>query len=158
MGLDKKAMFEKLLEQIKWQDDREVFSDALIEKVEVHTKSKRWDFYLETNDILPFQTFAKLNQLVETSFRPICKTRLHFTTRNPVINDEKLVSYWAYAVETSGKANGFTQNLLQNSPELDHGEVKLLAENTVLRDFLKRNVLERIEASYQDASFPRFTI
>ena len=39
-------MFEKLLEQIKWQDDREVFSDALIEKVEVHTKSKRWDFYL----------------------------------------------------------------------------------------------------------------
>ena len=65
MGLDKKAMFEKLLEQIKWQDDREVFSDALIEKVEVHTKSKRWDFYLETNDILPFQTFAKLNQLVE---------------------------------------------------------------------------------------------
>ena len=71
MGLDKKAMFEKLLEQIKWQDDREVFSDALIEKVEVHTKSKRWDFYLETNDILPFQTFAKLNQLVETSFRPI---------------------------------------------------------------------------------------
>ena len=44
MGLDKKAMFEKLLEQIKWQDDREVFSDALIEKVEVHTKSKRWDF------------------------------------------------------------------------------------------------------------------
>ena len=88
MGLDKKAMFEKLLEQIKWQDDREVFSDALIEKVEVHTKSKRWDFYLETNDIVPFQTFAKLNQLVETSFRPICKTRLHFTTRNPVINDE----------------------------------------------------------------------
>lgn len=158
MGLDKKAMFEKLLEQIKWQDDREVFSDALIEKVEVHTKSKRWDFYLETNDILPFQTFAKLNQLVETSFRPICKTRLHFTTRNPVMNDEKLVSYWAYAVETSGKANGFTQNLLQNSPELDHGEVKLLAENTVLRDFLKRNVLERIEASYQDAGFPRFTI
>ena len=30
MGLDKKAMFEKLLEQIKWQDDREAFSDALI--------------------------------------------------------------------------------------------------------------------------------
>ncbi len=116
MGLDKKAMFEKLIEQIKWQDEREVFSDALIEKVEVHTKSKRWDFYLQTNDILPFQTFAKLNQLVETSFRPICKTRLHFTTRNPVINDEKLVSYWAYAVETSGKANAFTQNLLQNSP------------------------------------------
>ena len=47
MGLDKKAMFEKLLEQIKWQDDREAFSDALIEKVEVHTKSKRWDFYLQ---------------------------------------------------------------------------------------------------------------
>ncbi len=45
MGLDKKAMFEKLLEQIKWQDDREVFSDALIEKVEVHTKSKRWDLF-----------------------------------------------------------------------------------------------------------------
>ena len=33
-----------------------------------------------------------------------------------------------------------------------------MAENTVLRDFLKRNVLERIEASYQDAGFPRFTI
>lgn len=63
MGLDKKAMFEKLLEQIKWQDDREAFSDALIEKVEVHTKSKRWDFYLETNDILPFQTFANLISL-----------------------------------------------------------------------------------------------
>lgn len=158
VGLDREAMFEKLLEQIGWQDGREVFSGARVDKVEVHTKSKRWDFHLAVNDILPFSTFLKFRQLVEASFEPVCRTALYFTAENAELTQKGLTEYWAYAVETSGRGNGFTQTLLQGAPELENGQVRYLAENDVLKDFLKRNILESIEEVYQNAGFPKFTI
>ncbi len=46
---NKQELFLRLLEQIKWQhlpEEQELFTGAAIDKVEVHTASKRWEFVI----------------------------------------------------------------------------------------------------------------
>ncbi|SEM39175.1 DNA polymerase-3 subunit alpha [Ligilactobacillus sp. WC1T17] len=163
MGLDKKAMFQKLLEQIKWQaeaDESGLFEDAEIEKVAVHTQSKRWDFYLKLNDILPYASFNRLNMQVKHAFQPICQTKLIIQTTNPRMTDVKLRDYWDYVVENAddpGKVNMLQKMLQDTVPQLQNGQVTLLLNSEVVKNFLENKMLDLLTAGYIRAGFPKFT-
>ncbi|MSE22343.1 hypothetical protein GKC44_14125, partial [Lactobacillus parabuchneri] len=59
MSLDRKELFEKLLEQLQWPQASELpyFQGAKIDRLEVHKQSQRWQFDISIPKILPFEVF-----------------------------------------------------------------------------------------------------
>ena len=160
METDKKALFEKLLQQIKWpQDDRGCFENAEIQEVDVHAKSKQWDFHLLLDDILPYQDFLKFDQQVAHSFEHIAVTDLFIKAREPKMTGKALGEYWPWVVAHTDVNSPLINELAHSQvPYLDDGRVMLLVENDVIKNFLKNSALGPIEDAYQKLGFPEFNI
>lgn len=159
---NKQELFLRLLEQIKWQhlpEEQELFTGAAIDKVEVHTASKRWEFVISLKQVLPFTTFLRFNHALANAFEPIAQTTLNLKAQEKTLNDRDLGDYWAYVVSTCGVNSPLIQELCQGKvPYLDDNRVMLLAENEIIKNFLTTQALGPIERTYHRYGFPKFTI
>lgn len=158
MALTKAELFEKLLEQIKWQpseSEQSYFEGAVIDKVVVHTKSRRWDFYIGLEAVLPYATFIDLKNHIELAFKEIASVSLAFRTNSEQLEAGKLGDYWQWVAQNSGLNSPLQVSLAKNKPPyVDGKRVVLLAENELLQNFLKNEALGKIEATYQNLGFP----
>lgn len=159
---DKHELFLRLLEQIKWQDlpeEEGLFADATINKVEVHTESGRWNFYIGLKQVLPFTTFLRFEHALKTAFSAIAQTEITLTVQEPQLSDKNLGDYWTYVVSHCGLNSSLVKELCQGKvPYLDGKRVMLLAENEIIKQFLTTQALGPIESTYQRYGFPKFTI
>lgn len=162
MALTKAELFEKLLEQIKWQpneSEQSYFEGAVIDKVVVHTKSRRWDFYIGLEAVLPYATFIDLKNHIALAFKEIASVSLAFRTTSEQLEAGKLGDYWQWVVQNSRLNSPLQVSLAKNKPPyVDGKRVVLLAENELLQNFLKNEALGKIEATYQNLGFPKFNL
>lgn len=162
MGIDKKALFQKLLLQLNWNSsssDKEIFENTQIEKVELHHVSQRWDFVFKTVDIWPFQLFEEFSQRLEESFRNIAHVNISIVVEEPKINKRNLGEYWGWVLKHCGVNSPFVQELTFGKvPYLDDQRVILEAENEILKNFLVNQALGPIEETYRRVGFPKFAI
>lgn len=158
MALDKKEMFQKLLEQVNWQpsqQEQSLLATALIEKVKVHTQSKCWDFYLQLSDILPYQTFMALQQSIGLAFKDIAQTQVFITTTNPKVTTEHLQAYWSWITTQCGINESQLQSLCNGGPKVDADAIILQANSEFAKQYLDNQALGPISQTYQQLGFPR---
>ena len=88
MSLDQNALFEKLLEQLQWDDAKAspFFQDAKINRLEVHQQSLRWQFDVTLPKILPFEVFTDFNARLASAFKDIATVSLNITPENDHFN------------------------------------------------------------------------
>lgn len=119
MENNKQDLFKKLLRQINWENKHgfeEVFTNAEIQKVEVHVESKVWNFHLQIEDILPYEVFYQFYQQLQLAFKDIAKVDITLHTKNPIITNQKLGDYWKWVVFNSG----IQSSLYKNFPEVKY--------------------------------------
>ncbi len=161
MSLDNKELFDKLLEQLKWTDvkNEDYFVDAEVKHLEVHEKSKIWQFFIGTTNILPFEVFNEFRQRLTKAFENIAKVSLNIIPQNSEFNDNLLKDYWKWAVTSSGVTSPLTKELCDDHfPYLEDRRVKFVAENEIVKNFMDQTALSGIEQNFQNAGFPNFSI
>ena len=162
METNKQDLFKKLLRQINWENKHgfeEVFTNAEIQKVEVHVESKVWNFHLQIEDILPYEVFYQFYQQLQLAFKDIAKVDITLHTKNPIITNQKLGDYWKWVVFNSGIQSSFIQELSRSKvPYLDNNRVILLAENEIVKRFLVDQALGPLESTYHKIGFPKFSV
>lgn len=159
VALNKQELFEKLLEQINWQSDdstQNLFKEAEIEQVQVHTKSQQWDFHLKVNDILPFNVYSNLANHIAAAFKEIAATQLFIETNNPQVTDENLAEYWEWIIAHSKIQSPMINEAFRGQvPYLDHNRPMIVAENEIIKNFLVNQALSPIEEGYHNVGFPK---
>ena len=160
MAEDKKTLFHNLLDQIAWsQDEREVFTDATIDEVDVHTQSQRWDFHITLDNILPYPTFLRFEQSISKAFAHIAPVRLFIQTRSAQVTTPDLGDYWPWVIANTGLNSPLLAEIGRSqAPYLEEKRVFITVENDVIKNFLVNQALGPIEEAYQRVGFPRFSI
>ncbi|KRN05375.1 DNA polymerase III PolC [Liquorilactobacillus sucicola DSM 21376 = JCM 15457] len=162
LELDKQSLFRKLLEQIKWEpspEQEETLAGTEIKKVEVHRKSQKWGFVIQTNDVWPFSTFLEFWQHLKVGFKEIAETDIIIKTVSPHLSDKNLGEYWEWVVKNCEIKSSLVQELCNsNVPYLDGNRVMFIADNEVVKNFLTTQALGPIEQEYQKLGFPSFSI
>lgn len=162
LSLSGTELFNQLREQIKLTvtpENEPFFEAAKINKVVVHQKSQVWQFYFEFADILPYPLYMDLGQHLQQAFRDIAQVKMTIQTRKPQITNQKLGDYWQFVVKTSGIHSSLIQELCEKEqPYLDDGRVMLLADNSIVKNFLTSQALGPIESTYAIVGFPKFAI
>lgn len=107
MDEDRHSLFEKLLQQLglsQWAD-QENFKTATLERLTVHEKSRRWHFYLQFPQILPYETFVTFHQKLQVAFHDIATVSASFITTDAQLTNRALGDYWLWVVQNSGLTN-----------------------------------------------------
>ncbi|MDE1548776.1 PolC-type DNA polymerase III [Jeotgalibaca caeni] len=162
MCMEKKELFQKLLEQIQLHTEPDYLpylEEGEVEQVLVYKKSKSWTFVLSFPDILPFEVFQALLVRLRTSFKNIAEVDVRLKTTQPKITDEKISDYWQIAVERSNISSPIVQDILRKSaPSIHNGVVTLHLANEITKNHLKDNYLAIIQQNFLVLGFPEFRI
>ncbi|WP_283678685.1 PolC-type DNA polymerase III [Lentilactobacillus sp. Marseille-Q4993] len=162
MGLDRREMFIKLLEQLNWHEKKDdpLFLDAQLDQLEVHKVSKRWQFDISMNTILPFEDFKEFNERLNKAFNDIADVSLQIKAADSSFDQKLLQEYWPWVVQNSGITSPILNELCENrNLVLDQdGKVQFEAANEIVSDFLKNTALGPIEERFRKAGFPNFSI
>lgn len=160
MSLSRQELFQKLLEQIHFPEkDNPAFRDAKVQSVVVHKDSRLWEFHLMLRQPLPFNLFSEFSNALTMGFRDIANTRVKISSPMTDLDPKLIGDYWEYVVRQTAPDSPMTQQVCtQTSPEVKDGRVTLVIENEMMKDFLTKNVLGKIEEDYVDLGFPKFRI
>ncbi|MCH4008083.1 PolC-type DNA polymerase III [Companilactobacillus sp.] len=159
---DNQDLFKILIKQIKLENvlpNNDLFDNAKLNKVEVHKQSKRWTFFFEFNNILPFNDFQIFNEALNNGFTDIAKVDFEISVPNANL-DEKLVrDYWKYVL-SHAQINSpvVSQLMVQNPPHFENGQVFLSVSNSFMADFMNGEIIEGIQNEYSNLGFPAFKI
>ncbi|WP_439957176.1 PolC-type DNA polymerase III [Lentilactobacillus kosonis] len=154
-------MFQKLLEQLKWFEmkDDPIFENARLNKLEVHEKSRKWQFDISTNNILPFEVFDQFNDRLQAAFNNIANVSFIIQPDSQSFDEPLLRDYWEWIVTNSGVTSPLLKELCDNHlPDLQNERVQFVAENEIVKNFMANTALGPIEDLYRRAGFPNFTI
>ncbi|HJB24065.1 MAG TPA: PolC-type DNA polymerase III [Candidatus Jeotgalibaca pullicola] len=160
--MNKKELFQQLLEQIQLHNEPEYSSylkEGNVEQVFVYKKSKLWNFVLQFPDILPYEVFQALSTRLNSAFATIARIDLQIKTEEPKITDEKILDYWDVVVNRSGISSPIVQDILKNhAPSVKDGIVTLQLANEITKNHLKDNYLSVIQQNFLVLGFPEFKI
>lgn len=160
--MDKKELFQRLLEQINLQHEPQCssyFKEGEIEQVLVYKKSKNWTFLFVFEDILPFTVYQLLFNRLRTSFKNVAHIDLRIKTRKPILSDEKILDYWQAVIERSNISSPVVMNILRDHvPSVENSEITLSINNEITKNHLKDNYLSVIQQNFLVLGFPEFKI
>ncbi len=152
MSLDRKELFEKLLEQLQWPQASELpyFQGAKIDRLEVHKQSQRWQFDISIPKILPFEVFNDFNARLHSAFQDIATVSFDISVENDTFTEQLLRQYWQWAVPNSGVTSPLLKELCADKyPSIVDSRVEFVAENDIVKDFMTNTALGPIEEMYQ---------
>ena len=160
--MNKKQLFQKLLEQLNLQHEYDYLpylENGSVDQVLVYKKAKQWVFVLEFDDILPFEVFQLLATRLKTSFKHVAAVDLRIKTRQPKVTDEKISDYWQLAVVRSNISSPVVSSILNNNvPAILNKVVTLTLSNEITKNHLKDNYLAILQQSFLVLGFPEFQI
>lgn len=160
MGLNRRELFTKLLEQIHFPEkDAAAFQNAAIQSVVVHKNSRVWEFHLLFRQALPFNLFQEFTAALERGFKDIAGVKVKISSPMTDLDQQLIADYWEYIVNTTAHDSAMLQQAcLQTSPEVKDGRVTLVVENEIVKNMLVQKLLDKIEHRYQELGFPQFRI
>lgn len=157
---NKVELFQILLKQIKLVDyanSRDSFVNGAIELVDVHEISKQWTIHFEFENVLPFNDFKALNDALSHAFKDIAKINISITTRENEFMPQYAPEYWKYVLSHINDNSPFLLEL-KNNNGLNYidGQYQIVVHNMVVKEFLEKELLPKIEEKYQDLGFTKF--
>lgn len=157
-----KEKFKILLDQINVTEDvknHPLIQTGEIVQVLVHKKSKKWDFTLEFDRILPAALYQTFQQHLMMAFKEIAEVSMKIQTREDEWSEALLQEYWLFALANESCDTPLVQQVLKTQlPVLNNKKVLLSVTNEAVSSILQQQYLPSIEENYQHFGFPKFRI
>ncbi|KRK80026.1 PolC-type DNA polymerase III [Companilactobacillus nodensis] len=159
---DKSQLFKILIKQIKLDnllESDKLFDTAKLDKLEVHKKSRRWTFYFDFDDVLPFEDFQIFVSSLKDSFDGIATVDFNINAANTQLDEKHIRDYWNYVLENCEERSPVVSQLMsQHPPKLENGQVFLTVSNGFIADFMDGKLTASLQDAYTSLGFPPFKI
>ncbi|CAJ1183945.1 DNA polymerase III PolC-type [Companilactobacillus paralimentarius] len=159
---DTKQLFEILAKQIKLEsllESQDSFAEGKLNKLEVHKNSKRWTFFFEFQDVLPFNEFLTFVKALKASFDGIAQVNFEITTTRAELREKDIKEYWNYVLNDCGVNSPMViSRISQTPPYMQDGHVFFDVTNDFMADVIDGNLMNGLQAEYSSLGFPDFKI
>ncbi|MQS97719.1 PolC-type DNA polymerase III [Companilactobacillus halodurans] len=159
---DTKQLFEILIKQIKLNDllgPDNSFADGKLDKLEVHKNSKRWTFYFEFKDVIPFKEFMIFVKALKASFEGIAQVNFEISTTQAQLKENDIKDYWNYVLNDADIDSPMViDKISQTPPRIENGQVFLDVSNSFMADFVDGKLINGLQSEYTSLGFPDFKI
>ncbi|KXH80016.1 PolC-type DNA polymerase III [Sporosarcina sp. HYO08] len=156
--MDAKSKLLLLLQQVGMTDDEYVmhFQDAELNKVDIHRKSRIWQFTITLRRPLPVQIYRLFAQRIREAFAAIATIRLQITSQAKEIEEQLLIDYWRLVVEEmTVMSPPIRERLVGQKPKITGDKIMLTCVNDMEYQTLKGKYAELISEMYTSFGFPR---
>ncbi|MEH7388703.1 PolC-type DNA polymerase III [Bacillus sp. JJ1474] len=160
-ALGNKERFQLLLQQLQLTEDSIVqhFQHAQIKKVVIGKREKKWHFYFEFEQILPFNIFSLFSTKLAKVFSHIANTSFTIEVKNNHIDEQLVQGYWKYCMEEmEGMAPPLIKLLNEQIPSVHGNKLIISVRNDTEGLSIKRKYSEIISGVYETLGFPKLTI
>ncbi|WP_334332933.1 PolC-type DNA polymerase III [Companilactobacillus sp. HBUAS59544] len=159
---DTKQLFQILVKQIKLESlltSQDSFADGKLNKLEVHKNSKRWTFFFEFKQVLPFKEFMTFVQALKASFEGIAQVDFEIKTTQSRLNEQDIKDYWNYVLNDCNVQSPMVlDKISQTPPHMENDQVFLDVSNGFMADVVNGKVVEGLQSEYSSLGFPDFKI
>lgn len=154
--------FQLLLQQLQLTDDTIVthFRHAKIEKIGIEKREKKWHFYFQFEQIIPYTIYQLFTNKLITAFSHIASVSFTITIQNNSIASENLVKeYWSACIEQmQGIAPPLVKLLNEQVPKVQGNKLIIHVHNEMEGLAIKRKYADLISNAYQYFGFPPYVI
>lgn len=142
MDISKKEKLKLLLEQIQMPENEieAHFSDSSLQKVEVHKADKKWNFYINIDHVLPFQTYQLFHRSLKDSFASIAEVSLTLSAANKHCPEGDIQIYWKHFIAQTSLSPAYRDLVLDQAPEVSNNKIMLTARNEAEASALKKRL------------------
>jgi DNA polymerase III subunit alpha, Gram-positive type len=157
----KKESFQVLLQQLQLTDDAEAqfFYNALIDRVTIEKKSKKWHFSFQFEKIIPCSLLTRFRTQLEKVFAHIATVSYTIHVLEPNISEQLVHDYWKNCIqEIDGIAPPLLKLLNEQLPRLQGNKLILNVRNEMEGLTIKRKYSSLIADIFQSFGFPALAI
>lgn len=159
--MDAKLKMLTLLQQIGMSDDQTIihFQNATLERVDIHRRSRIWQFNIQLEKTLPLQVFQLFQHKLTEAFKSIATIRLKISTSSLELNPENVIGYWPYVIEEMRDMSPpIRERLIGQKPVMIGEKMKLTCINDFEQQTLKSKYGPLITEVYGSFGFPTMAI
>ena len=128
-----RELFENLLRQIELADEEQqhpMIQASEIKEVVVHEKSRVWEFFIQTPEILPAKLFYAFHQKLLLAFQSIAQVKLHIIPEDNQFAEETLQNYWQLALSEQDCDTPLVKQVLSKPlPVIQGNRIVILIDN-----------------------------
>ena len=139
--------------------NHEAFSQAEIEQVIVHKRSKVWEFRFVFENILPFELFLELKRGLKEEFSKTGnQASFEIKTRNQEFSRELLQAYYREAFSEGPCASQGFRSIYQNfQVRFENDQLIIEASEAADTEHFRKNHLPNLSKQLELFGFPKFT-
>ena len=139
--------------------NHEAFSQAEIEQVIVHKRSKVWEFRFVFENILPFELFLELKRGLKEEFSKTGnQASFEIKTRNQEFSRELLQVYYREAFSEGPCASQGFRSIYQNfQVRFENDQLIIEASEAADTEHFRKNHLPNLSKQLELFGFPKFT-
>ena len=137
----------------------EAFSQAEIEQVLVHKRSKIWDFHFVFENILPFEVFLELKKGLKEEFSKTGNQAIfEIKTRSQAFSRELLQAYYHEAFSDGPcSSQGFRTMYQDFQVRFENDQLIIEASEAADTEHFRKNHLPNLSKQLELFGFPKFT-
>ena len=111
---NQEELFTKLLNQLQLKDqiDSDNFKGGQIEKIDIHKRSKIWEFHLTLPRILDYEVFLDFYSRMQATFDEIATTKINIKANDNQFDNKQLGNYWEWMVKHADITDAIKNELL----------------------------------------------
>ncbi|TCN25582.1 PolC-type DNA polymerase III [Mesobacillus foraminis] len=157
----KKESFQVLLQQLQLTEDAIVqhFYNALIDRVIIEKKSKKWHFFFQFERIIPCSVFSRFKTQIERTFSHIASVTYSIHVVEQSFSEQDIHDYWKNCVqEIDGISPPLLKLLNEQLPRVQGTKLILNVRNDTEGLAIKRKYASLISDIFQSFGFPALAI
>lgn len=139
--------------------NHEAFSQAEIEQVIVHKRSKVWEFHFVFENILPFELFLELKRGLKEEFSKTGnQASFEIKTRNQEFSRELLQAYYREAFSEGPCASQGFRSIYQNfQVRFENDQLIIEASEAADTEHFRKNHLQNLSKQLEQFGFPKLS-
>ena len=139
--------------------NHEAFSQAKIEQVIVHKRSKVWEFHFVFENILPFELFLELKRGLKEEFSKTGnQASFEIKTRNQEFSRELLQAYYREAFSDGPCASQGFRSIYQNfQVRFENDQLIIEASEAADTEHFRKNHLPNLSKQLEHFGFPKLS-
>ena len=139
--------------------NHEAFSQAEIEQVIVHKRSKAWEFHFVFENILPFELFLELKRGLKEEFSKTGnQASFEIKTRNQEFSRELLQAYYREAFSDGPCASQGFRSIYQNfQVRFENDQLIIEASEAADTEYFRKNHLPNLSKQLEQFGFPKLS-
>lgn len=158
---ENRVKLQHLLQQLEMTGDEYIrhFEHATLERVNVHKKSRVWQFTIQIESVLPIDVFMVFQERIRQAFSAIATIRLQFKTRSEEVDEVLIGHYWPFVIEAlSDMSPPIRQRLTGQQPTIVGRKMTIQCVSVLEQQTLRQKYQELITDVYSDFGFPKIAM